>query len=384
MRNLFPGYYKPTEDEFQELWQEGIFCFDTNILLNVYRYSSKTRERLFEILNKLQDRIWIPYQVAYEYQQERINVISYQSKTYEKIPEKLDEDFANLKKELTSYNKRHSFSDFIEIEQIIKTIDRAYTEVKNILKNAKSQYPDLINDDEYKETLTELFDESRIGKPYSNKELADIYKQADSRYTKKQPPGYKDTKKDNQEKYGDVLIWFELIAHAKSVKKPLIFITDDKKEDWWLIHQGNTIGPRPELIQEMFSEAKVKFYMYTGASFLKYAEEFLQLSKQPETIEEAEEIRLEEEKQNQISTIINNDITRIPKKAWIEDLNQTVLEAVLLLAKDSNSSLDSSIQNILNPIPPILRSDYTKLIAELTKKIEHEKLPTGKDTDIFS
>ncbi|BAU67216.1 hypothetical protein STA3757_46260 [Stanieria sp. NIES-3757] len=94
-------------------------------------------------------------------------------------------------------------------------------------------------------------------------------------------------------------------------------------------YQGKTISPRPELIQEMFSEAKVKFYMYTGDRFLKYAEEFLQLSKQPETIEEAEEIRLEEEKQNQISTIIYdiyNDINQTKREtfnidSWVEDLN---------------------------------------------------------------
>lgn len=60
----------------------------------------------------------------------------------------------------------------------------------------------------------------------------------------------------------------------------------------------------------MLSEANVKFYMYTGDRFLKYAEDFLQLSQQPETIEEAKEIRLQEEieeegkeKLHQISTI---------------------------------------------------------------------------------
>ena len=72
MKNLFPGHYKPSEEEFQKLWAECIFVFDTNILLNVYRYSEKTRERLFEILGLLQDRIWLPYQVAYEYQEERL------------------------------------------------------------------------------------------------------------------------------------------------------------------------------------------------------------------------------------------------------------------------------------------------------------------------
>ena len=56
MRYLFPGYYQPTEEEFTELWKECIFSFDTNVLLHIYRYSPKTRQRLFDILEKLQER----------------------------------------------------------------------------------------------------------------------------------------------------------------------------------------------------------------------------------------------------------------------------------------------------------------------------------------
>jgi PIN like domain len=82
MRNQFPGYYKPSEEEFKKLWGECIFSFDTNVLLNIYRYSPKSRERLFEVWRKLNKDIWLPHQVALEYLQERLNVISHQSKPY--------------------------------------------------------------------------------------------------------------------------------------------------------------------------------------------------------------------------------------------------------------------------------------------------------------
>jgi len=58
MRKLFRGYYTPTEEEFAQLWKDCIFSFDTNILLNIYRYSPEARGRFFEILNKLEERIW--------------------------------------------------------------------------------------------------------------------------------------------------------------------------------------------------------------------------------------------------------------------------------------------------------------------------------------
>ena len=84
MRELFPGFYKRTDKELSECWQEGIFVFDTNMLLNVYRYASETRDRYFEILDILKKRnqLWIPYQAAYEYQDRRIDVIRGQLEPY--------------------------------------------------------------------------------------------------------------------------------------------------------------------------------------------------------------------------------------------------------------------------------------------------------------
>jgi hypothetical protein len=62
MRNIFPGYYRPTDEEFYKMWQECIFVFDANVLLNLYRYSPDTRDELLDVLERLKDRIWIPHQ----------------------------------------------------------------------------------------------------------------------------------------------------------------------------------------------------------------------------------------------------------------------------------------------------------------------------------
>ncbi|WP_445300338.1 MULTISPECIES: PIN-like domain-containing protein [unclassified Microcoleus] len=36
------------------------------------RFATATRERFFEILNRLKKQIWIPYQATYEYQKNRL------------------------------------------------------------------------------------------------------------------------------------------------------------------------------------------------------------------------------------------------------------------------------------------------------------------------
>jgi hypothetical protein len=53
MRKMFPGHFRPKPEEFDQLLQECIFAFDTNVLLNVYRYTPETQEKLFAILEKL-------------------------------------------------------------------------------------------------------------------------------------------------------------------------------------------------------------------------------------------------------------------------------------------------------------------------------------------
>jgi predicted transcriptional regulator len=80
-----------------------------------------------------------------------------------------------------------------------------------------------------------------------------------------------------------------MLDHAADEKKPIIFITDDRKFDWWLEHSGRTIGPRPELVHEMKARAGVPFHMYSSNRFIEYAQELLELTGR-EAAEAVEEI----------------------------------------------------------------------------------------------
>jgi len=217
MRNLFPGYYRPTKEEFDDLWKNCIFSFDANILLNVYRYSPETRERFLEILTKLQDRIWIPHQVAYEYHKNRLEVISQQLEPYDDISTVLDKQFAaliaELIKTLEKYSKRHSFTTFFDSSKLIESIEKANEKNKFNLQQARAQYPDLLKFDGFLERITNLFD-GKVGDPYSEEEIQKKYKEGEKRFKDKIPPGYMDehgkNKKDFPEKYGDILVWLVL------------------------------------------------------------------------------------------------------------------------------------------------------------------------------
>jgi hypothetical protein len=52
MKEKLSEFYKPTEAEFKEIWEQCVFVFDTNVLLNLYRYPKNTTKKLLTIVFK--------------------------------------------------------------------------------------------------------------------------------------------------------------------------------------------------------------------------------------------------------------------------------------------------------------------------------------------
>ncbi len=295
MRDLFPGYYRPTSEQFHDLWKECTLAFDANTLLNVYRYTVDTRERFLGIVERLAERVWVPHQAALEYHERRLDVIFDQTELYAKIENELDETLKSLEKTL-SERRRHPF---IERSQMLGAITSSFQKIKDVLYETRSNHPNFLTHDELRERITNLFN-GKVGQPYSEDNLEKIYKTGEARFKQQIPPGYKDSTKNGTRKYNDFVIWSQLLDFARTNKTPIVFVTDDTKEDWWLIHKGKTIGPRPELVQEMIKEASVTFYMYQVDQFMTYAQDFFSLEDQQEAIEEAKEVRQREEKRQLI------------------------------------------------------------------------------------
>jgi hypothetical protein len=97
MRDIFPGYYEPSEGDLCDWWSQGIFVLDANILRNLYRYSEKTRDKSLVPLNSLSDRLWIPHQVAWEYQRHRMDVMENEINAYKPFLSALEAPFDELK-----------------------------------------------------------------------------------------------------------------------------------------------------------------------------------------------------------------------------------------------------------------------------------------------
>lgn len=122
--------------------------------------------------------------------------------------------------------------------------------------------------------ILDLF-EGKVGLEYDSTKLDQIKKDGKKRYETNIPPGYKDWKKsngqDDNNAFGDLIFWMQILDYAKEKHVDIILVTDDRKEDWWQILHGQTLGPRPELRKEFFNETQQCFYMYSMVQFIGIA-----------------------------------------------------------------------------------------------------------------
>ena len=85
MKTLFKEYFYPSDADIKDVWDNSLIVFDTCSLLNLYRYTEKTRESFIKILESYKERLWIPYQVAMEFLQEKKEVIKSQERHMMKL-----------------------------------------------------------------------------------------------------------------------------------------------------------------------------------------------------------------------------------------------------------------------------------------------------------
>jgi len=284
MKDIFPSHYRLTKKQLTKLLDECVFVVDTNVLLNLYRYPQTAREDLLRILHRVSElnRLWLPYHAALEFQRNRLAVIAEQKKRFSQVKSVIGEIQGNLNKKLDDLQlrKRHSS---IDPDMLIEDVATAFSHYMESLEKLEKEQIDVFDEDKILNEIDVIF-KNKIGKPFSQNELDQIFIDGEKRYKNKQPPGYGDEKDKKgsfvfegdltiRREFGDLIIWREIIRYsADNNFDSLIFITDDVKDDWWLEVNGKTIGPRPELASELYASTNIKhFHMYKSEQFLKLA-----------------------------------------------------------------------------------------------------------------
>lgn len=372
MRDQFLGYYGPTEEDFKRMWHEGIFVPDANVLLDVYRFSDETVTQLLATFERLGNRLWLPYQAALEYHRNLTSVIAQQQKPYRDTLEQVSQLRGTLSNPI-----KHPFVD----PELLQEIDPALERLEAALKERQTKVAELLSTNPNKEHVGTLFT-GKLGPQYDPKTLELIYKEGAERYTQRIPPGYADGKdKPEPDRYGDLVLWKQVIDKAKEAGRPIILITSDIKEDWFLRVAGKTIGPRPELIAEMQLASGVPFHIYTITAFLQYANQYLD-ARVPEAA--IEEVATNERALNDKPSSLDLDrsILRFVAQASIrESLNDPELQ-ILTFARDDKDRFAGLLSDGRKFMVPVANLSQFVLYRNTAEGYVIDAIGPGVEEDI--
>ena len=366
MRKKFFWKIQPDQEHFEKLWEEAIFVFDTNILLDMYRAKKSTFNDIKKVLNKISDSIWLPYNVGDEYLNNRESTIQSEHSSFEDAIKCLEEwgeervNFKRLKGKLDQVGRLIPK----EIEELYTQQEQYFQEVQNVVQSFKEQIdqieddhlPDNEEKDEILEYLLTLFD-GKVGEPLTSDDLDAVKKEGKERYENEIPPGYKDKGKEDNE-YGDLIIWKQILNFAKEKDTSIILVSSDRKEDWWKIDKGVIKSPHPLLRKEFHEETKNNFWMYTLEAFLGYAKEKFNIEISKKSIEESGELSDLSPFERSIQPYFDN-IKAV--KEFASYLRRNTYEF-----DQPKDSLEEAINNIINILLSLDIEELTTFYSELT------------------
>jgi len=258
--NLFK-YDALSPEQVNAMMDNALLVFDTSALCSIYNLTEQYRTTLITILSYLKQRIWLPRQVAYEYQKNRLKAIynpKVEKYTYPPfIKDKFVDDVRVFISQWKDNKYCHPFINEVSLNIIETEVEEVCKHIRIIKDTVKKEYDcrkteiDTIPDND---PLFSLVCSLSIEPEYPISSLLSIVKEGSNRYLNNIPPGYLDKDKPDEgnpfRKYGDLIIWKSIIKHAKEIGKDVIFITDDIKNDWRI--DGK---PRAELQSEFHEES---------------------------------------------------------------------------------------------------------------------------------
>lgn len=328
MENLFAEYYRLSDERIKEIWEDSVIVFDTNVLLNLYRYNEDTCKEFIKVIEFYKNRLWIPYQVGFEFHRRREDIIRKNAAAYKTLGAKLSESLIKAVDALSSDFSRHPY---INMSEIRKKVEKCANTIVKSLEKQEESHPDYLKDDFVLNEVTRLFN-GRVGTDFSEEDLEKTYKEGEKRYSNQMPPGYCDAKnkrdKGNRSLYGDLIVWLQTISYSKEQKRNIIFVTDDHKPDWWDKVEGNHT-PRKELIKEFVNATECGIIIYDSSRFLEYAKR-------------NKELKISKKTLNDVVKIKFDDINYSRLQEYIKELNTS--EYILPLSKlDFNYRVPSEL-----------------------------------------
>lgn len=358
MKNTFFQYNVKLDGKLDNIMENGIIILDTNALLDIYRVSKESRMKYLEILNCLKDRLFMTFQTAQEFYNNRLIIIYNKCKFKDDLKKELNSKIGEIEYilEKSDFNSQGENSCYlIKYEQNLKNnIVQILNKTQLKIEEEINYYNDEIDESFIKgndyilDKIIELF-EGRVNKKLSKERLEEVYNLAEERYKINLPPGCKDKYKPEPERYEQLVIWNEIIEVSIKQNKGVLFVSDDRKGDWFEKFKEYDLGTRPELIKEFFDKTGHYFHAIKTKSFINSIADLYDIDGTKNLEEELATIR---------EDLINKDF----KVEMASDLNVNKLDAMKYQIdnRDRLNNMEDNMSEVLgnsDRLVKLLRAD---------------------------
>lgn len=215
-----------------QLSERALIFLDTNILLWLYRINNDARIEIIDLLNSIKDqqRLCIPSWVVHEY---NYHITKRDDVTFFPFKKPAKEIVARMNtiekfSKLIIDDEYLSGSKYKTKKEFLKSLENTASEFRAILKslvNSRNKNLDTI------QSQIECLLDGCILRNDLNDLLRESASLGDIRFKNNIPPGFCDESKA-ENKFGDYILWLEIIRECKAKKRSALIISNDVKADW--------------------------------------------------------------------------------------------------------------------------------------------------------
>jgi hypothetical protein len=288
---------------------------DTNVLLDLYRYTQQARVQVLAALRLVADqhRLWLPHQVGLEFVRNRANAVKGRQISLSNAGKAVNADFqeairlvaeerdtvAGLLRDIAQDDSAaDELTASITKEQITVAFSgwqKTLTDHMKRLREAEDLTPQtVLANDPILPEIAALFGD-RIGEPPPEARIRQLVHDAVAyRFPNRIPPGFEDSGKGTDlGAAGDYLLWEEIIGYVNTLRESrhVLIVSRDTKRDWYEHDdKGRPTRPWPALHDEMRVRTGRELLILTPKEFFQGAQEFLGAQLADDTYEEFDRV----------------------------------------------------------------------------------------------
>lgn len=255
--------------------ENTLIVFDTNAWLDLNNIPMIALQEIVNGINKYMDKFWIPNQVYNEYKRNQKIKKDAVVELFKNARSYSLEEINTSKDRVLQKIKTLKLQNHIYENDLYEDITEKFKELIDLLKDGyrdlENKYEDDIKSITDKDIVEELVGRlfSKTEKDFSIIEKMHICEEGEIRYKYKIAPGYTDAGKEEDrnnftKKYGDLLIWKEMLRKVNGTAINMIFVQEERKKDWLAEKNGCVLAD--VLIEEYsdVSNGKIEVCNFEG------------------------------------------------------------------------------------------------------------------------